>query len=280
LLRPQQWTKNAIVLAGVVFSGQALDPAQAGRAILTMLAFCLASSAIYIFNDWHDRDEDRRHPTKCRRPIASGAVSPSRALVISASLATVSLVLALNVSPAVAGIEFAYLVLMVVYTLVLRNEAIVDILAIAGGFLLRAWAGAVAVDVPLSGWLMTCTLILALLLGLGKRRHELRRLHFAVDDHRPSLQAYARINIDAWMVVAAVLTAGIYAGYTLSVPSFGRSLPMLLTLPFAIAGICRYMYLVFRRQLGGSPELLLLTDRPLLLSVALWSGTVAIVLAS
>ncbi len=279
-MRPHQWTKNAIVLAGVVFSGQSLEPAPALRAICTMIAFCLASSSVYVFNDWHDRSEDQRHPTKRWRPIAAGHVAPGEALLLSAALAVIATVIGLAVSFPVAAILLAYIALMAIYTMALRQLAIVDILVIAFGFILRAWAGAVAVDVPLSGWLMACTLMLALLLGLGKRRHELRRLRFEVEDHRPSLQAYSRINIDAAMVVVAVLTAGIYVGYTLSVPSYGRTLPMALTFPFAFAGIGRYLYLVLRKNLGGAPEMLLITDRWLLLSVLTWSAAVAMVLAS
>jgi len=280
VMRPQQWSKNAIVLAGVVFSGQGLDPGPLLAAVLATVAFCLASSAVYVFNDWHDREEDRLHPTKQRRPIAAGEISTVGALTLAAGLAAGSLVLGTLVSLAVGAIVLSYLTLMVGYTFLLRELAVVDILVISAGFLLRAWAGAVAVDVPLSVWLFACTLLLALLLGLGKRRHELRRLNFELDHHRPSLRAYARLDLDRLMVAVGILAILVYAGYTVSVPTFGRALPMLVTLPFAALGIGRYLFLVLRRNQGGAPEMLLIRDRPLLSLVLLWSMAVAMVLAS
>lgn len=280
LMRPHQWSKNAVVLAGVVFSGQAGDPAQLGRAIVAVLAFCLASSAVYAFNDWHDRAEDRLHPVKYRRPIASGDIAPLAALTFGGMLAAAACGVGFLVSPALAGILALYAALMVAYTLRFRRLAVLDVLTIAMGFVLRAVAGAVAVAVPLSVWLFICTLLLALMLGLGKRRHELRMLGGDTARHRPSLEGYARFDLDRVIVAVAVLTAGAYALYALAVPSYGRDLAMIVTVPFVVLAIGRYLTLVFRHGLGGAPELLLVHDRMLFLSILAWSVAAGIVLAS
>lgn len=280
LIRPHQWSKNAVVLAAVVFGGQADQPSQLGKALIAMFAFCLVSSAIYVFNDWHDRAEDRLHPTKCRRPIAAGEVVPGVALGYSVALLVAAIGISLPVSNRLGGVILLYAVLMVIYTLWLRETALLDVLAIAIGFVLRAAAGAVAVSVPLSVWLFACTLLLALLLGLGKRRQELRMLHGDTDHHRPSLAGYAHIDLDRVILGVALFTVGAYTFYTLAVPAYGRSLPMILTAPFVAAAIWRYLYLVFRLNMGGSPEALLVRDRPLFLSIVAWALVVAIVLAT
>ena len=280
LMRPHQWSKNAVVLAGVVFSGQAGDPSQLLRAIVATLGFCLASSAVYVFNDWHDRAEDQRHPTKCRRPVAAGDVSPGMARILSVALSLAAVIVTLLVSPALAGIILLYLAMMTVYTVWIRRFAFVDVVVIAIGFVLRALAGAVAVAVPLSVWLFACTFLLAVFLGLGKRRHELRMLHGHTERHRPSLAGYARINLDHAIVAVAVLTCAAYVFYAFAVPTFGRVLPMFLTVPFVVIAIGRYLYLVLRRNLGGSPEVLLFRDRSLLASIIAWSASVALVLVS
>jgi 4-hydroxybenzoate polyprenyltransferase len=280
LIRPQQWTKNAIVFAGVLFGGQIGEPEAMARAALAFVAFCLVSSAVYVFNDWHDRDEDRLHPTKCWRPIAARQVTPGAALALAVGLLGLALSVSFWVSPQVATVVGAYACLMVAYTLWLRRAAILDILAIAGGFVLRAWAGAVAVDVPLSQWLFLCTMLLALFLGLGKRRHELRVLRDDIAHHRPSLGAYGKLDLDRVIVAVAIVTALGYALYALTIPDYGRSLSMVITVPFVIAGIGRYLYLILRCNLGGSPEILLLRDRPLFVSIILWVLTVGLVLTS
>jgi 4-hydroxybenzoate polyprenyltransferase len=166
------------------------------------------------------------------------------------------------------------------YTLWLRRLPVVDLLGIAAGFLLRAWAGAVAVEVPLSNWLFLCTLLLALLLGLGKRRHELRLLAGAATHHRLSLAGYALLNLDRWIIATSAATILAYTLYAATGPSFGRSLPMLITVPFVVVGIVRYALLILRHGLGGSPETLLLRDRWLFSTILLWTAAVGFVLAS
>jgi len=279
-MRPHHWSKNAIVLAGLVFSGQATDPAALLRALVAVVAFCIVSSAIYAFNDWHDRAEDRLHPLKCMRPVASGAISPSLALAFGGLLFLAACSIALLISPRLAVVIVIYAILMLAYTLWFRRIAILDVLTIAAGFVLRALAGAVAVSVPLSIWLFMCTLLLALMLGLGKRRSELKELGGQTEHRRPSLAGYARFDLDRLMMGIAFLTAGAYLLYSLAVPTFGRELPMLLTMPFVLVAIGRYLYLVFRHNLGGSPELLLIRDRPLFFSIIAWSVATGIVLVS
>lgn len=280
LLRPHQWTKNVVVLAAVVFSGQVDQPAQVMRALVAAVAFCLVSSAVYVFNDWHDRAEDRLHPTKRYRPIAARQVHPPAALALSGLFLLLSLSIAIPLSIRLATVVGVYAALMAVYTIWFRQLAIVDVLTIALGFVLRAIAGAVAVNVPLSVWLFVCTLALALLIGLGKRRHELRMLDWETGHHRPSLARYARIDLDAVMCAVGVLTMGAYTLYAFAVPTYGRELPMVMTVPFVAIAIGRYLFLVFRKNLGGTPEVLLVRDRPLFLSVVSWSVAVAVVLAS
>ncbi len=280
LMRPHQWSKNAVVLAGVVFSGQAGEAGQLSRALVAVLAFCVASSAIYAFNDWHDRAEDRLHPIKYQRPVASGAIAPPIALAFGGALLIAACLIALSISADLAAIILAYALLMLAYTLWFRRIAIVDVLTIALGFVLRALAGAVAVSVPLSVWLFVCTLLLALMLGLGKRRNELRMLEGRTERRRPSLAGYARFDLDRLMLATAILTAGAYALYALAVPTYGRDLAMFVTVPFVVLAIGRYLFLVFRHNLGGAPEMLLVRDRPLFLSIVAWSVVTAIVLAS
>lgn len=280
LMRPYQWTKNAVVLAGVAFSGQAGDAAQLARALVATFAFCLVSSAVYAFNDWHDRAEDRLHPVKFKRPVASGEISPAKALVFGSALLGAAAGMALSISVALAGIVIFYAVLMGAYTVWFRRIAVLDVLTIAFGFVLRALAGAVAVSVPLSAWLFVCTLLLALMLGLGKRRHEIRMLGGATARRRPSLPGYARIDLDRLILLVAVLTAGAYTLYALAVPTYGRDLAMIVTVPFVVLAIARYLYLVYRLNLGGAPEVLLVEDRVLFLSIVAWSLTTAVVLLS
>jgi len=280
LMRPHQWTKNAVVLAGVAFSGQASEPVQLVNAGMAVIAFCLVSSAVYVYNDWHDRAEDRLHPIKCFRPVAAREVHSRAALVLSGVLLIMSVVVGWLISAPLAVVVLAYALLMVAYTTWFRRLAVVDVLTIAAGFVLRAIGGAVAVAAPISMWLFVCTLLLALMLGLGKRRHELRILQGKTIHHRPSLAGYSRIDLDRVMVVVGMLTIGAYTLYSIAVPTYGRSLPMIATLPFVALAIVRYVYLVVGLNQGGSPEVLLMRDRLLFLSISVWSLAVAVVLSS
>jgi 4-hydroxybenzoate polyprenyltransferase len=275
-LRPHQWTKNLIVFAGLIFGEHLFDPASGIRAGAAFAVFCALSSAVYLFNDLADREADRLHPIKRFRPIASGAVAPTVAGTTAAILLVAGLGTALLIGRAFAGVAAAYVGLQVVYSVLLKKVVIIDVFTIAGGFVLRAAAGAVAIPVPISPWLLIVTTLLALFLGFSKRRHELVLLAEQATGHRPSLEEYTPYLLDQMISVVTASTIVAYAFYTVSpetIRKFGTNL-LPLTLPFPLYGIFRYLYLVHRREGGGSPAELLLTDGPLLVCVALWGAAV------
>jgi 4-hydroxybenzoate polyprenyltransferase len=279
-LRPGQWTKNLLVFAGLVFGGRLLNTDAVAAAAIAFAVFCALSSAGYLFNDIRDREVDRRHPLKQSRPIASGQLSISAALTLAGILAAIALSMAAAISPGLAVVATAYAVLLALYSVLLKNLVIIDVLTIAGGFVLRAIAGAVAVRVPFSAWLLVCTTLLALFLGLSKRRHELVLLGEAAVDHRRILHEYSPYLLDQMIAVVTASTLIAYTFYSISAETAARlGTPRLgLTIPFVLYGIFRYLYLVHQRHGGGSPAAMLLTDRPLLACVALWIATVATLL--
>lgn len=271
-MRPKQWSKNLFVLAGVIFSKNLLDPEPLLTSILAFALFCLLSSAVYLFNDVIDYREDSRHPTKSKRPIASGALSRTVASLFALVFAAagISLSFLLSVEFGIAAASYAGLMLL--YSLVLKKAMIVDVLCIAVGFVLRAAAGALAINVEISSWLLICTGLLALFLGLSKRRHELVILEQAAHQHRIALSGYNPRVLDQMISVVTASTVMAYALYTVSaetVTKFGTRL-LGLTIPFVLFGIFRYLYLVHIKGEGGSPERSLLNDRPLLADILLW----------
>ncbi|HAK55692.1 MAG: decaprenyl-phosphate phosphoribosyltransferase [Vicinamibacterales bacterium] len=277
-LRPHQWTKNLFVFAALVFGQRLTDPEAALRALAAFLVFCGLSGAIYLVNDVADREADRQHLHKAERPIASGRVSTSAALSLAATLGVGCVLASFLLTPALAVVSVAYSVTLVLYTMVLKHIVIVDVMTIAAGFVLRAVAGAVVIDVPISAWLLICTSLLALFIALSKRRHEIVLLgdHAAV--HRPSLGEYSSYLLDQMIAVVTASTLIGYTFYTMSPEVAARfGTPWLgLTIPLPLYGIFRYLYLVHQKASGGSPAELLLADRPLLACVALW--VVAVVL--
>jgi 4-hydroxybenzoate polyprenyltransferase len=278
LLRPAQWSKNAVVLAPVVFARIATHPGAVTQAIVAMVAFCLISSAMYIFNDWEDIERDRHHPVKRFRPLALGTIHPRQALSVAVALACVSLVLAWAVTPALSGILAAYAALIIAYTFYLKRLIIIDVFAIAGGFLLRAVGGAVAVGVPISAWLMLCTVLLALFLGFCKRRNELVTLQASAALHRNALEGYTPLILDQFIVVTATSTILAYAMYTFTSITVPNDDSMVYTVPIVAFAMLRYLFLVYVRRLGGAPEVLLFRDPPLLGSILLWGMTVMLIL--
>jgi 4-hydroxybenzoate polyprenyltransferase len=281
-LRPEQWTKNLFVFAGVLFGGHLLDMQAMGRAVAAFVVFCALSGVVYIFNDLADRAGDQRHPLKRMRPIASGRLSPTTALVAAVILGLVSLTTAVLLSPMFALLASTYVVLLVTYSLVLKHLVIIDALTIAAGFVLRAAAGAVAVFVPISHWLLVCTTLLALFLVLSKRRHELTLLTDGATTHRPILEEYSPYLLDQMIAVVTASTLVAYSVYATSTETAERlqTTRLGLTIPFVLYGIFRYLYLVHQKRAGGSPADLLLTDRPLLACVGLWALSVALILYS
>ena len=273
-LRPHQWTKNLLVFAGLLFGQRLLDAGALLHSLVAFAVFCALSSAVYLFNDVADREADRQHPLKASRPIASGALAVSTAIAVAVALTIV----ALGVSLGYVGRNFglvavAYLALQGLYSKWLKGVVIIDVLTIAAGFVLRAAAGAVAIDVPISQWLLVVTVLLALFLALSKRRHEIVLLADGAISHRAILGEYNPYLLDQMISVVTSSTLVAYAFYTISPETQQRFHTGLLglTLPFPLYGIFRYLYLVHRKDLGGNPSDLLLTDRPLLVCVALWA---------
>jgi 4-hydroxybenzoate polyprenyltransferase len=278
-LRPRQWVKNLFVFAGVIFSQQLLTP-RVWPAFAAFAIFCGLSGAIYLFNDVADADKDRLHPSKRRRPVASGALPIGAAIAFGILLLAGCLAAAFRLSPAFGLVALFYGALLTAYSVWLKHLVILDVLTVATGFVLRAVAGAVAVDVEISGWLLICTILIALFLALGKRRHEYRSLTGDAAAHRPILAEYSEGFLDQMISVVTASTVTTYALYTMSPETVAkfhtRLLP--LTLPFVLYGIFRYLYLLYRRDLGGNPSDLLVTDRGLLLDALLWMlATLAII---
>lgn len=270
-LRPVQWTKNALVLAGLVFARKLLDPEALVLALLAVVSFCALSSAVYMIDDVHDIASDRLHPTKRDRPIAAGQISPGSARVFAVVLVVVSLLTAGWIGFPFLVTAVAYLALMIAYVYGLRAIAIIDVFVIAAGFVLRAVAGAVAVTVPISPWLLCCTALLALFVGFCKRRTELVVMDRQAGAVRRALDDYSLPLLDQLISICASATLIAYAFYTFDARSVPRSGIMMLTLPFVAFALFRYLYLVYRRREGGSPEWTLLRDLPLLLAIVCWA---------
>jgi 4-hydroxybenzoate polyprenyltransferase len=278
-LRPDQWTKNLLVFAGLLFGMQLFVPAAAARAVAAFAIFCALSGAVYLFNDILDRDTDRRHPAKARRPIASGALPVRTAATAGVTIAAAALAASLALGPAFLLVAVGYLGLQALYSGPLKHIVIIDVLTLSAGFVLRAVAGAVAVRVEFSHWLLVCTILLALFISLAKRRHEIVLLAGDAASHRPILGDYSPYLLDQMIAVVTASTLIAYTFYTVSPETqekFGTKW-LDLTIPFPLYGIFRYLYLVHRREGGGSPADLLLTDRPLLVCVALWALAVTLI---
>ena len=270
-LRPRQWVKNLFVFAGLIFS-QSLFTPLVWPALAAFVIFCALSGAIYVFNDLADVEKDRLHPTKRRRPIASGALPVPAGMALGVVMLVGSLVAAYTLSVRFGLVATAYAALLTAYSVWLKHVVILDVLTVAAGFVLRAVAGAAAIAVQISGWLVICTILVALFLALGKRRHEYLTLHGDAAAHRPILAEYSASFLDQMVAVVTASTVTAYALYTMSPETVAkfhtRWLPV--TLPFVLYGIFRYLYLLYRRELGGNPSDLLLSDRALLVNTVLW----------
>ena len=279
-LRPHQWTKNLVVFAALGFSKHLFELAPLGRATLAFALFCGLSGAVYLLNDLADLERDRLHPVKRLRPLASGTLSPRAAVRVAAGLAFGCLGLSFLLGRLFAGCAFVYLALNLAYSFRLKEVVIVDVLCISLGFVIRAVAGAFAVRVGISDWLVICTILLALFLSLAKRRHELTSLSREATGHRKTLAEYSPYLLDQMINVVTASSLIAYAVYTTAEETRAKFQTDRLswTIPFVLYGIFRYLYLVHQKEQGGSPTDVLLTDRPLLAAVALWATAVVLIL--
>jgi len=280
LARPPQWLKNGIILLALIFAGEMTHPKKVELALLAIAIFCLLSSAVYTFNDLIDREKDRKHPLKKNRPIASGKVSIGTAVTVVVILCSVGLAAAWLINMNFFMIAVVFLGLNLLYTLWLKNVVIVDVMAVALSFVVRAYAGAFAIDVPASKWMLINTLLLALFLGFGKRRHELVVLEEGAAAHRKILGKYSPYLLDQ---LIAVVTPSVLVMYMLY--SFSTEVSLKLgtqnlfaTIPFVVYGLFRYLYLIHKEEKGGSPTHVLIGDLPIMITVLLWLITSSLVL--
>ncbi len=279
-MRPRQWIKNLVVFAALIFAKKLGEPALVLRAAAAFALFCATSGAVYILNDLFDADRDRRHPIKSRRPIASRALRTLPALTAAILLVTGSIMSGFALFVPFGAVLLTYVAINLVYSFWLKEVVIIDVMLIAAGFVLRAVGGGLIIDVPISHWLVMCTILLSLFLALCKRRQELDSLENA-DGHRTILREYSLDYIDQMINVVTPSTLVAYILYSVS-PEVEQNLGthhLYLTVPFVLYGIFRYLYLVHRKGEGGSPTQTLFTDRPLLVCVGLWALTVVVLLS-
>jgi 4-hydroxybenzoate polyprenyltransferase len=271
-MRPRQWMKNLLLFAGLLFAGKLGDGDRWLEAVTAFSAYCLVSSAAYLVNDVRDLEHDRLHPTKRLRPLARGELSVPQALGMAGCLALIGLALIALLGPLQLVWLAGFAVLQLTYTLLLKTIRFVDVLAIAVFFVIRAAAGATAVQVRISPWLLLCTALLALFLGFAKRRGELMLVGAQRAPGRPVLRGYTPVLLDAlvWVTSAAAFTA-----YLLYASTARDSHEMVATVPLVGFGLGRYLFLIYRREVGEEPERVLLSDFPTLLAVALWAATAA-----
>jgi 4-hydroxybenzoate polyprenyltransferase len=286
-LRPDQWTKNLIVFAawplGTVqghLSKHLFDPGAAVRVMLAFGLFCGLSGAVYLFNDIADVERDRLHPRKRLRPIASGRLGRRTALVAAVLLTVICLSGALPLGPRLTTVALTYIALNLLYSFWLKNVMIVDAITVSLGFVLRAVAGALAIPVEIGDWLLICTTLLALFLTFSKRRHELVLLNEGAVEHRSILSEYSPYLLDQMIAVVTASCVTAYAIFTTAPETIEKfhthRLPW--TIPFVLYGIFRYLYLVHQKEQGGSPTDILLTDRPLMIDVALWVLAIVVII--
>jgi len=270
-MRPRQWVKNLFVFAGLVFDEKFFVLPLLGKTVLTFILFSMVSSAVYLLNDIVDIEHDRKHPEKRFRPIASGKLRLREAIIAAILLLAIALPIAFRLNLGLGLVTGGYLLLMLVYSFVLKHMVIVDVLTIAGGFVLRVWAGTIVVSVTrFSPWLFVCTVLLSLFLGISKRRHEVVLLSEEAVNHRQILDEYSPKLLDEMIDIVASATVIAYSLYTFSAENLPKNHAMMLTIPFVLYGIFRYLYLIHQKNLGGSPEQALLQDRPLLIDIGLW----------
>ncbi|MCS7463268.1 decaprenyl-phosphate phosphoribosyltransferase [Paenibacillus doosanensis] len=275
LMRPRQWTKNLLVFAALIFSIRSATMGMLLSAAAGFALFCLVSSCVYILNDYVDRERDRMHPEKKRRPLASGAISAPIALAFGIVLLAVCLLLAFRLQLVFGFVLLLYFCLNVMYSLRLKHVVIIDLLIVASGFVLRAIGGGLVIGVPLTPWFLICTLLLALFLAIGKRRHELYLLQADKGAHRKVLEHY---SLELLNQMNAIVTTATIMSYALFTFTSGHTPQLMWTLILVLYGIFRYLYLIHIEGKGGRPEKLLLEDKHILMTVVLYAFSVAFIL--
>jgi 4-hydroxybenzoate polyprenyltransferase len=279
-MRPRQWVKNLFVLTPLLFSQNLFAFAAVGRALAAFILFCLASSSVYLLNDIKDRKQDRLHPRKRHRPLAADELSLGIALGAMLALVVCMLAGGVMLSKSLAFVLCAYWLINLLYSSWLKHQVILDVFAIASGFVLRVVGGGVVISVEISHWLLLCTTMLALFLGFSKRRHELVHLGEKAGSHRQVLREYNPHFLDMMIGIATASTVVSYALYTVSEQTVQRfqTQGLLATLPFVLYGIFRYLYLVYQKNQGEDPTRILLTDKPTMINLCLWALTVGVIL--
>ncbi len=279
-LRPKQWTKNLLLFAGLIFSKNFFHIPLLIKTIGGFVCFCTLSGSLYLLNDLIDIEQDRKHPEKSRRPLASGHLSVKAVVISFIVLSCFSLICSFLLDISFGFIALIYFLLIIGYTLLFKNVVILDVIIIAIGFVLRAIAGAEIINITISSWLLMCAIFLALFLGLCKRRHELVVMGEKAGFHRKILGEYTTTLLDQMVSVVTASTVIAYAFYTtapVTVEKFGTR-NLILTLPFVLYGIFRYLYLVHRKKLGGSPELILLKDKSIIINIFLYLISVGVII--
>ena len=279
-MRPWQWFKNSLLFIALIFSENLFDPNAAGKVTLAFVIFCMISGSIYIINDIADKERDRIHPLKSQRPVASGRLSAANAWTAVAVLTVTSLFFAFLINLNFGFITAGYFFLFVLYSSFLKTIVIVDILTLASGFVIRAAAGGLLINVEISSWLLLCTMLLALFMVIGKRRHEIMILGEKAVPHRAVLLEYSNIFMDQMIAIVTASTLIAYCFYTISeetVSKFGTS-DLKYTIPFVHYGIFRYLYLIYRKDAGGTPVKDIFRDIPTIINLFLWIVAVIILL--
>ncbi len=276
--RPKQWIKNGFVFAALIFAGKVDQPVLVAKAVAAFMLFSLLSSTVYFLNDAADAEADRGHPLKAMRPVAAGRISVRTAFALAGVLGVAGLALSALLDYRFGLVAVAFIALNGAYTFSLKHVVLLDVFAIAGGFVLRAMAGAAVIHVAISPWLYLCTALLSLFLGFGKRRHELLLLEGSAGVHRRNLEEYTGPLLDDLINIVAGATIIAYCMYTFFATAVPQNHAMMVTIPFVLYGIFRYLLLIHRLDFGGAPEEAVWKDMPLLIDLVLWAATSAVIL--
>ena len=278
-MRPRQWLKNGVVFAALFFDHKVLELESLLRTIIAFILLCMVSSAVYIMNDLADIDNDRQHPTKKTRPLAAGDLNPTFAALVAIALAVGGLVAGFILSTNLGWILLAYLVIQIAYTFYFKHVVLMDVILVASGFILRVAAGVAVINVErFSPWLYVCTGLLALLIALGRRRHEMSLLGLDARNHRAILDEYNIDLVDRLIGIVSAAALVAYSLYTFMAEGLPENNLMMLTIPFVLYGIFRYLYMLHVRHEGGAPEDIFIRDRPMQLALFFWAVVVFLVL--